>query len=125
MNQRAALISIVTYAIAGKIHKAADGASDFFERWEHYHRPDDTAEKLNFNKMALICEYLVRLSSELAAMEVTRSGIDCDTLEFEIASVETPLGKYCNTLLYAIGVGILKNRKDMDRFADTLKSFGL
>jgi hypothetical protein len=85
----------------------------------------DTIEKLNFSKISLICKYLVGLSSELAASNVLKSGTDADTVKFEIGSVEKALGRNYEGLLNAIGIGKLKGRKDMDRFADVLKGSGI
>lgn len=93
--------------------------------WPHYHMKTDTVEKLNFSKISLVCEYLVGLSSELAVMDVLKSGTDVDTVRFEIGSVEKALGKNYEGLLNAIGIGKLKGRKDMDRFADILKGSGI
>ena len=93
--------------------------------WPHYHMKTDTVEKLNFSKISLICEYLVALSSELAGKDVQKSGDDADTIKFEIGTVEKALGKNYKSLLEAIGVGLLKGRKDMDRFADVLRGFGI
>lgn len=93
--------------------------------WPHYHMKTDTVEKLNFSKISLICEYLVALSSELARKDVQKSGDDADTIKFEIGTVEKALGKNYKSLLDAIGVGLLKGRKDMDRFADVLRGFGI
>jgi hypothetical protein len=93
--------------------------------WPHYHMKTDTIEKLNFSKISLICKYLVGLSSELAASNVLKSGTDADTVKFEIGSVEKALGRNYEGLLNAIGIGKLKGRKDMDRFADVLKGSGI
>lgn len=94
-------------------------------RWQHYHKYTDTVDKLNFEKISLICEFLVGLSSELAEKEVLKSNTDVDTVKLEIESIEKALGVNYKNLLNSIGVGTLRERKDMDRFAYVLRGFGL
>ena len=83
-------------------------------RWEHYHAPTDTPDKLNYAKMAAIavlCEELVRRTSASALEGPFESG---DTLPLELAGVRRNFGIP------------LPGRVGMNAFvAMAMKSFGI
>ena len=95
-------------------------------RWEHYHEPSDTPDRLNYTKMARICELLVGLTVALAGAALVRppatSGIpvECDTVELELRLFRDAFGPLLPTLLAACRLRQLETRDDLDNMARAL-----
>ena len=86
-------------------------------RWEHYHAPTDTPEKLNYEKMVHIAEYLETLVRETARqpLEGPFEGYDTTPLELErLRSAAGPIAE-------VFGLP-LESREDIDRIAEVLKA---
>lgn len=86
-------------------------------RWEHYHLPSDTPEKLDYLKMARIARLLEHLVRHLA------DGEDCvsevyDTTPTDLALMRANLGPVAE----ALGLP-LESRADIDRVAGMLNTF--
>ena len=91
-------------------------------RWEHYHMPTDTPEKLNYEKMGSIADYLVNLL------------VSCDSADFQdrladYDSTPTEL-EYMNSVFSDLfrlhGIPEAKSRDDIDMVVIRLKgAYGL
>lgn len=90
-------------------------------RWEHYHAPTDTPEKLNYDKMAHIAAYLETLVRETALqpLEGPFEGYDPTPVELEF------LRRAVGPIAEAFGIP-LESREDIDQIARVLMAqFGL
>ena len=95
-------------------------------RWEHYHMPSDTPEKLSYGKMANILLCLTRMMKMAAS--TTLLGGECsesDTVELEIDSIMNALSPLGPALVAACGMEEFKTREDIDAFASFLMGLGL
>ncbi len=79
-------------------------------RWAHYHRASDTPEKLNYQKMAAITEYLTELSVSLAETPLDGPFEGYDSTEAELYFMRSALGPFASTL----GLD-LSSRGDIER----------
>ncbi len=94
-------------------------------RWEHYHMPSDTPDKLNYGKMARILECLVHLVRAMCDRELTKA-TPTDTVDLEIKLIEAAIGPLGLPLLkQAVGLDKFETREDLDQFASALISAGL
>ncbi|HOJ33086.1 MAG TPA: M28 family peptidase [Candidatus Hydrogenedentes bacterium] len=90
-------------------------------RWEHYHQPTDTPEKLNYAKMASVGEFLKKLVQEISQTTFTRPSPDYDPVQTEIQFLNETAGH----LLTAIGYHP-QSRKDVDNLVQFfIQQFGL
>jgi len=99
--------------------------------WEHYHATTDTPEKLNYNKMARICQFLVDLVDRLADADLgptaaTRAkqpgdGSNVDTADFEIELIQKAFGLLQALVLRFLGIAQLKTRADLDCLAHVVQ----
>ena len=86
-------------------------------RWEHYHQPTDTPDKLNYEKVAAISEYVCGLTERVcgAALKGPFEGYD---------STETELYFFRNNLqplLRSMGMDVdLDTRQDIDKGVELL-----
>lgn len=89
--------------------------------WEHYHAPTDTAEKLNYEKMAEICAFLVE-AADCAARAAMKGPFEgWDSTPVELAYMREAMAP----LLSRLGIA-LRNRADIDRaVAMLLRMFAL
>ena len=97
-------------------------------RWQHYHQPSDTPDRLNYKKMARFVHYLVALLPPLLRTDLTptRPGpYEVDTVAFEIDSIRAALGPLLPILTKVTGIGPLQTREDLDDLAEALQSLGL
>lgn len=79
-------------------------------RWAHYHRASDTPEKLNYQKMAAIAEYLTELSVAVAAAPLDGPFEGYDSTAAELHSMRSAIGPFARKL------GItLATRQDIER----------
>lgn len=90
-------------------------------RWAHYHQPTDTPEKLNYEKMAAIADYLVALTVEGSRCTLEGPFEEHDPVETELYFIRKAAGPF----LGALGFDP-QNRQDIDLMVQMLLSqFGL
>ena len=97
-------------------------------RWEHYHRPTDTPDRLNYGKMAAITRQVAAYFGELDGQELEREGnkeITSDTLEIEIPHLRSAFSFLWPHLLRRAGLEEIRTRQDMDKLVGFLLSLGL
>jgi Peptidase family M28 len=97
-------------------------------RWAHYHQPSDTPDRLNYEKMGRIRDYLARLAQSLDGTTLypagERPGHEVDTTAFEIALINEALGeKGMRMLLSAIGLSRLETTAHLDALASRLQAY--
>src|SRR5262249_42945133 len=98
-------------------------------RWQHYHQPSDTPEKLNYEKMGDIAGFLIRVVAELCATDLDAvppgsRGEVIDTTEFELELLHdalTPAGLLMLGRL--IGLSRLETERDLDQLAARLQGY--
>lgn len=89
--------------------------------WQHYHQQTDTWEKLNYQKMQAIADYLHKLILAYSNFTVAESVNNYDPTQTELILMNRALGPF----LSSIGMHELKSREDMDRVIQALLQFGL
>ena len=94
-------------------------------RWTHYHRPSDTPERLNYEKMARIASLLGNLASACAQVDLPKVEGEADTAAFEIALLKRALGPMLPVALGLCRVRQLEGRADLDVLANALTGLGL
>lgn len=97
-------------------------------RWEHYHQPSDTPEKLNYDKMGRIADYLIALAGSLSETTLAttsgRPGRVEDTTEFELTLLREALGETgFRALMSAVQLPRLETAADLDSLATRLQSY--
>jgi Peptidase family M28 len=92
-------------------------------RWTHYHRESDTPDRLAWNKMALIRDYLVALAGAMAHGALAVPPVD--TTAMEIRYLEAALGPVLPVVLARLGIRALKTREDLKRLAFGLQALGV
>jgi hypothetical protein len=91
-------------------------------RWEHYHMPTDTPEKLNYEKMGAIADYLVNLVVSCDGADFSQDRTDYDSTPTELHYMNTVFAK----LFQMYGIGKLQSREDIDRVVRMMTgTFGL
>lgn len=93
--------------------------------WEHYHRPTDTPDRLNFLKMAAISELNFRFlqgmdGSPLKSAQKQESLFE--TTALEIRSLRNAFGLALPVLMGQAGIKDLESRDDIDRLVRFLQS---
>ena len=86
--------------------------------WEHYHQTTDTPEKLNYKKMKLLAESIIRLIKEVGAEnlnETYKQNSTNETLPTEKLFYEKYFGE---TLTQNCGITEITNKKDIKKFID-------
>jgi hypothetical protein len=94
-------------------------------RWEHYHRPTDTPDRLNYSKMAAITSYcldIFRAASGASLIEAVSRG---DSLEFEKQTWKKALGIMRRPLARILGVSDIDSRNKIDQAVARLMDLGL
>ena len=94
-------------------------------RWEHYHQPSDTPEKLNYQKMEAISDYLLDLCREVSTTIFTKGLSNGDSIEFEKQTWKKALGFMRRPLAKILGVSDFDSRANIDRAALKLTDLGL
>lgn len=97
-------------------------------RWQHYHMPSDTPDKLNYEKMARMTAFLESVVRELSRASVSHSMLrdgEVDTVAFEIEHLEASLGPLLPMLCQALGIESLQTRAQLDELSEQLLSLGL
>ncbi|HZG00813.1 MAG TPA: M28 family peptidase [Chitinophagales bacterium] len=88
--------------------------------WLHYHRVTDTWEKLNYDKMKAIADYLYPLILTYSTYD-PETKTNYDPTQTELKLMNTRL----KPLLAKYGIGEMKSRADMEKVIQMLLSFGL
>lgn len=102
-------------------------------RWQHYHQVTDTPDRLNYHKMAKICNFVVNLCQAIAACDLScdeslatpeslENGV-ADTTVLEIELIKTVFGDSLESFLDAIQLRSLDSRQDLDELASRLQGF--
>ncbi|MDA7867897.1 M28 family peptidase [Akkermansiaceae bacterium] len=94
-------------------------------RWEHYHRPTDTPDRLNYSKMAAIAEYCLDLCWAASGASLTEAVSRGDSLEFEKQTWKKALGIMRRPLARILGVSDFDSRKKINRAVARLMDLGL
>lgn len=89
-------------------------------QWEHYHEPTDTPDKLNYEKMAGTADYLVEVTTLVAATDLRGPFEGYDTTSTEIEYFQSTAG----VLLDQVGIK-LEGRRGIDALAEQLTAFFL
>ena len=90
-------------------------------QWEHYHLPTDTPEKLNYEKMARMTDYLVDVVSAVSAEPLAGPFEGYDSAPCELALMR----KHASGLAAEMGFP-LETRDNLQRFIEALVArFGL
>ena len=90
-------------------------------RWEHYHAPTDTPEKLNYVKMAAFADFLFQILPPLCGQGLTGPFEGYDSAPTECRFMNRSLGP----MLESMGMTV-KNREDLTMVVGTLMAmFGL
>ena len=92
-------------------------------RWAHYHQETDTPDRLAWDKMALIRDYVVSLAGAMA--DGALAGPPVDTTAMEIRYLESTLGPMLAMVLTQLGMSALKTRADLQRLAVGLQALGV
>ena len=91
-------------------------------RWAHYHMPTDTPEKLNYKKMGVIADYLVKLVVSCNGAEFSQGFSNYDSTPMELNYMNTVFAE----LFVKYGIGDLQSREDIDRVVRMMKAtYGL
>ncbi len=92
-------------------------------RWEDYHEPSDTPDKLNYEKIEAIARYLCLLAEAVSLAELQGPFEGYDSTATEVYF----LGKTVQPLLDNMGLDLqLRTRRDVDRLVEfMLTNFGL
>jgi hypothetical protein len=86
-------------------------------RWEHYHQPTDTPDRLDYKKMVAIRQLLIALLSGLSASSLSGPFDGNDTTPLECDLMNEHLGP----LLAQFGMKV-ETRADIDKLVHMLKS---
>ena len=93
-------------------------------RWEHYHQPSDTPQRLNYHKMRRISHFLSSLLGQLDTLAFAASE-PADTTAFEVGSVRAALGPWLPVVRRVLKLGKIETRADLDQLAAALLRTGL
>lgn len=89
-------------------------------RWQHYHMPTDTPDRLNYDKMAAIAELVELLIRRVDRANLRGPFCGGDTLALELAGIERNFGKLLGHAARVVG------RKGVDAFVHmAMAGFGL
>ncbi len=91
-------------------------------QWPHYHRPTDTPDRLSYEKMARIAEFICCL---IRHIDSAAGGETVDTVQFESRLLRLAFGPALDQVLAVTGLSQANNREELDHFAARLKEAGL
>ena len=94
-------------------------------RWEHYHEPTDTPDRLNYNKMAAITEYSIDVCRAASAATFAEGLSSGDSVEFEKQTWKKAFGLMRRPLAKILGISDFNSRANIDRAVAKLMSLGL
>ena len=86
-------------------------------RWEHYHAPTDTPEKLNYAKIALLRDYVVALTLDVSRRALEGPFEGYDSTQTELHFLKDTVGP----IVEALGLS-LETRSDIDVVARALQA---
>lgn len=90
-------------------------------RWPHYHRPTDTPDRLNYEKMGHIADYVQALVCDVAGRDLDGPFEGGDTLDTEIHFLTKVLGPFLEAQALTP-----HTRQDIERIVDFfIMQFGL
>jgi hypothetical protein len=109
------------------IFRRNDVAYLFFScgRWQHYHQPTDTPDRLNYRKMARLTGLSMDLLSRIDGAGLEPFVENEDPVEFEAGTFRRSLGFLYPGLLRWAGVRGLHSRQEIDQVAEKLRGLGL
>ena len=88
-------------------------------RWEHYHMPTDTPDKLSIGKIEAVANYVVTLTESLCKSSLDGPFLGNETLRTEIYFLD----KNIQPTLRDLGIYLpLSTRSDVDRLVSLLMS---
>ena len=85
-------------------------------RWQHYHRPTDTPEKLNYIKMEAISNVLHSIITECDTASFSKGATYYDTTKTELLYINTVF----SDLLKSYRIPKLQSREGIDRLVQML-----
>ncbi len=110
-------------------------------RWQHYHQPTDTPDRLNYDKMARTTVYLQALLARLAATPLSRParsvqdavqspapphvGRLADTTALELDTLRDYFGPTLVKGMSLMGFGDIRSRADLERIVGMMRQAGL
>ena len=94
-------------------------------RWEHYHQPSDTPQRLNYHKMRRISHFLSGLLGQLDGLKFAEQPEPADTTAFEVSALRAALGPWLPVVRRALKLGKIETRADLDQLAAALLRTGL
>jgi hypothetical protein len=94
-------------------------------RWEHYHQPTDTPDRLNYTKMARITQLSFDVLGRAAETALEPFAGAEDPVAFEAGTFRRSAGRLFPLLCRWAGVKDLSQREDLDALAGKLLSTGL
>ncbi len=97
-------------------------------QWAHYHCPTDTPDRLNYEKMAAITDYVIHILLHLDDCELGgRTGKEKvhNTIELESTFMSDAFGLLHKPLLHWAGISDVGTRGKMNKFVEHLMSHGL
>lgn len=94
-------------------------------RWEHYHQPTDTPDRLNYLKMAAIAEYCLDVCRAASEATFTEGFSTSDSIEYEKQTWKEALGLMRRPLAKILGVSDFDSRANINKAAAKLTSLGL
>ncbi len=93
--------------------------------WEHYHKPTDTPDRLNYGKMERIALMVGRMVEQLDGQDLPQGGGPADTAAFEVELLRLSLGPLLGPVLALAGLTQASSREHLDQFAARLQAAGL
>jgi hypothetical protein len=96
-------------------------------QWAHYHMPTDTPDRLNYDKMAAITNYVIQMMKSLDQCILGgRTGLENihETIELESAFMRDALGILYHPAMKWAGLDEVNTRPKMDKFVRHLLSKG-
>ena len=91
--------------------------------WQHYHRPTDTPDKLNYKKAEAIARYLARLTMQISGNPLAGAFEGYDSTDIELGFIRDTLGP----VLSGMGVPTPpENRQEISQLVSMMMvQFGL
>jgi hypothetical protein len=96
--------------------------------WEHYHRPTDTPDRLNYAKMERIALLIGAVAARLDGQDLAgRRGMEtvADTTAIESEMLAAALGPLHARVLAMTGLAQARTRAELDQFAARLQAAGI
>ncbi|WP_338690437.1 M28 family metallopeptidase [Haloferula helveola] len=94
-------------------------------RWEHYHEPTDTPDRLNYRKMARLTELSAGVLERADNAGLDESSEAADPASFEARTFRRSLGVAYPLFCKWAGVSEIDDRDSLDRVAGKLLGLGL